>query len=111
MIVDRIYQFINSCLTVFLNERGNNRVALEVILMSLYAWNSAPVVGTGISRSVLVTGRDCKFPIDFLKEQHKILTSNSLKVSTFDVEKAHLLECGRAIARKLIHHHQAYHCE
>ena len=63
MIVDRICQFLNSCLTVFCNERGNNRVALENILMSRHAWNSTPVVGTDISRSLLVTGQDFKFPI------------------------------------------------
>ena len=48
MIVERICHYLNSCLKVFCNERGNNRVALEGILMSLYAWNSAPVVGTDI---------------------------------------------------------------
>ena len=111
MIVEHIYQFLNSCLTVFFSERGKNCVALEGILMSLYAWNSAPVVGTDISCSLLVTGRGFNFPVDFSTEQYQILTSNPLKVSTFAVEQARLLECGRAIARKLIHHHQAYHCE
>ena len=109
MIVERIYRFLNSYLTFFCNERGNNRVALEGILMSLYACNYAPVVGTGISRSLLVTGREFNFPIDFSTEQHQILTSNPLKVSTFAVEQARLLEWGRAIARELIHHRWAYH--
>ena len=76
MIVECICRFLNSCLTVFCNERGNNRVALEGILMSLYAWNSTPVVGTDISCSLLVTGRGFKFPIDSSIEQHQILTSN-----------------------------------
>ena len=57
MIVERINRYLNSCLTIFCNERGTNRVALEGILMSLYAWNSAPVIGTDISRSMLVVGR------------------------------------------------------
>ena len=52
MIVERIYRYLNSCLAIFCNERGNNRVALEGILMSLYGWNSAPVIGTGVSRSL-----------------------------------------------------------
>ena len=111
MIVERICQFLNSCLPVLFNESGNNRVALEGILMSLYAWNSDPVVGTDISRSILVTGWKFNFPIDFLTEQHQILTSNPLKVSTFAVEQACLLEFWRAIARELIHHHRAYHRE
>ena len=111
MIVERICRYLNSCLTVFCNERGNNRVALEGILMSLYAWNSAPVVGTDISRSLLVTGREFNFPIDFSSEQHQILTSSPLKVSSFATEQARLLKCGQEIAKVLIHAHRAWHRE
>ena len=111
MIVERICRFLNYCLTVFWNERDNNLVALEGILMPMYEWNSAPVVGTDISRSLLVTGREFKFTIDISIEQHQILNSNPLKVSTFVVKQAHILECGRAIAHELIHHHRAYHRE
>ena len=46
MIVERICRFLVKCLTVFCNKRGANRIALEGILMSLYTWNSAPVIGT-----------------------------------------------------------------
>ena len=88
MIVYCICLFINSCLTIFCNECGNNRVALEDILMSLYAWNYVPVVGTDISRSLLVTGREFNFPIQLSTDHHQILTSNALKVSTFAVEQA-----------------------
>ena len=56
--------------------------------MSLYVWNYAPVVGTDISCSLLVTGREFNFPIEFSTDQHQILTSNPLKVSTFAVEQA-----------------------
>ena len=101
----------NSSLTVFYNDRCNNRVSLEGILMSLYACNSAPVVCTDIYHSLLVTGQKFNFTIDFSIEQHQVLTSNPLEVSTFEVEQARLLECGRAIARELIHHHRAYYHE
>ena len=46
MIVERINRFLNSCLTIFCNERETNKVALEGILVALYTWNSAPVIGT-----------------------------------------------------------------
>ena len=111
MIVERICRFLNSCLTIFCNERGNNRVALGGILMSLYAWNSAPVIGTDISRSLLVTGREFNFPIDFSTEQHQMLTSKPSKVVNFAVDQANLLACGRDIARELIHAHRAWHRE
>ena len=109
IIVERIYRFLNSSLTVFYNDRCNNRVSLEGILMSLYACNSAPVVCTDIYHSLLVTGQKFNFTIDFSIEQHQVLTSNPLEVSTFEVEQARLLECGCVIARELIHHHRAYH--
>ena len=80
MIVNRICLFRISCITVFKNERGNSCDALEDILMSMYAWNSVPVVGTDISRSLLVTGREFNFPIELSTDQHQILTSNPLKV-------------------------------
>ena len=70
--------------------------------MSLYAWNSAPVVGTDISQSLLVTGREFSFPIDFLHEQHQMLTSTPLKVTSFAVEHASLLECGQKLAKELV---------
>jgi hypothetical protein len=111
MLVERICRFLNTCLTIFCNERGTNRVALEGILMSLYAWNSAPVIGTDISRSLLVTGREFNFPIDFSSEQHQMLTSSPLKVTSFATEQARLLKCGQSIAKELIHVQRAWHRE
>lgn len=110
-LVKRICRYLNSCLTVFCNKRGNNRVALEGILMSLYAWNSAPVIGTNISRSLLVTGREFIFPIDFSTEQHQLLTSSPQKVASYAADQARLLACGRHIARELIHAHRSWHRE
>ena len=65
IIVERICQFLNSGLSVFCNDRGNNCVALEGIFMYLCAWNSVPFVCTEISRSLLVTGWKLNFPIEF----------------------------------------------
>ena len=111
MIVERVCRFLNTCLTIFCNERGTNRVALEGILMSLYAWNSAPVVGTDISRSLLVTGREFSFPIDFSHEQHQILTSTPRKVASFAAEQATLLECGQKLAKELVQVQRDWHRE
>lgn len=110
-IVEHICRYLNSCLTIFCNERGNNRVALEGILMSLYAWNSALVIGTDISRSLLVTGRDFNFFVDFSTGQHQMLTSSPTKVANFSVDQANLLTCGRDIAKEFIHAHRAWHRE
>ena len=58
MIVECTNRFLNSCLTIFCNEHETNCVALEGILVALYACNSAPVIGTNISRSLLVVGHE-----------------------------------------------------
>ena len=111
MIVERINRFLNSSLTIFCNEHGANIVALEGILMALYAWNSAPVVGTDISRSLIVVGREFQFPIDFSADMHHVLTSNPAKFNYFASDQAILLSCCREVARELIHHHRSYHRE
>ena len=111
MIVERVNRYLNKCLTIFTNERDDVRSALEGILMSLYAWNFAPVIGTDISRSLLVVGREFNFPLDFSTEQHQILTSSKLKVTSFAAEQACLLECGREIAKELIAYHRSWHRE
>ena len=57
MIVECINRFLNSCLTIFCNDRGTTKVAQEGIFISLCAWKSAPVIGTDISRSMVVVSR------------------------------------------------------
>ena len=79
--------------------------------MLLYAWNSGPIIGTDISRSLLVVGRKFSFPIDFCADKHHMLTSNPSRVSAFASEQAKLLACGRFVARTLIHAHRAHHRE
>jgi hypothetical protein len=111
MIVERVNRFLNDCLTIFCTERGTNRVALEGILMALYAWNSAPVIGTDMSRSLLVVGREFQFPIDFSADKHHILTSNPTKTMAYATSQATLLKHGREIAQMVIHHHRSYHRE
>ena len=42
MIVERINRYLNQGLRIMYNERDSNRVALEAILLLIYAWNSCP---------------------------------------------------------------------
>jgi hypothetical protein len=67
--VERFNRFLNAGLRVFNNNRGSNRVFVEGSETLAYAWNSCPVLGTDLSRSLLVTGREFKFPIDFVSQQ------------------------------------------
>ena len=49
MLVERICRFLNSGLQIMTNERESVCVAMESILLLLYAWNSCPIPGTDIS--------------------------------------------------------------
>eukprot|EP00957_Ditylum_brightwellii_P168822 12850061-Ditylum_brightwellii.AAC.1 len=65
VMVEQFNVFLNLSLTVFTNDRTTNRLFVDETYMDVYAWNSAPVVRTDISRSLLVVGREYSFPIDY----------------------------------------------
>ncbi len=43
MLVERVNRYLNKGLKNMTNERDSVRVAMEAILLLLYAWNSAPI--------------------------------------------------------------------
>ena len=54
-----------SRLRIMTNELDSIQIALEAILLLIYAWNSCPVLGTAISRSLVAVHREFSFPINF----------------------------------------------
>ncbi len=70
MIVERINWYLTKGLKIMCNERDSVRVALEAILLLLYAWNSCPVPGTDISYSLVAIDREFAFPINFSSGKH-----------------------------------------
>jgi hypothetical protein len=90
MLVKRVNRYLNKGLRIMCNEQDLVRVALEAILLLLYAWNSCPVPGTDISHSLVAVGREFTFPIDF--------------------SSAQFLAC-RLVAELLVEEQHAYHCE
>jgi hypothetical protein len=50
---------------IMTNKRDSIQIALEAILLLIYAWNSSPILGTDISRSLVAVRRKFSFPIDF----------------------------------------------
>jgi hypothetical protein len=57
MLVERVNCYVTKGLKIMCNEQDSVRVALEAILLLLYEWNSCPVPGTDISRSLVAVGR------------------------------------------------------
>jgi hypothetical protein len=58
MLVERVNRYLNKGLKIMTNERDSIRVAMEAILLLLYAWNSSPIPGTDLSRCFVALGRE-----------------------------------------------------
>ena len=112
MLVERINRYLNKGLKIMTNERDSVRVAMESILLLLYAWNSCPVPGTDISRSMVAVGREFAFPIDFSTDEHlKLTTSRPSTVVSYSKELAARLSACREIAMILVDEQRAWHRE
>jgi hypothetical protein len=83
MITECLCRYFNKGLRIMTNERGTVRVALESLLLLLYAWNSCPVPGTEISRSLVAVSQEFAFPIDYLSSKHWELTSSPMTVESY----------------------------
>ena len=55
-LVKRVNRYVTKGLKIMCNERDSVKVALEAILLLLYAWNSCPVPGTDIFCRVVAVG-------------------------------------------------------
>jgi hypothetical protein len=111
MLVERINRYLNKGLKVMTNERDSVRVATEALLLLIYAWNSAPIPGTDLPRSLVVCGRVFQFPIDISAAKHLDLTSSPAAVESYAKDQAMLLSASRDIARVLLDEHRSWHRE
>jgi hypothetical protein len=70
MLVERLNQYLNEELRIMTNKQDSTRVALEAILLLIYAWISCQVPGIDISRSMVAVGSKFFFPINFSTGKH-----------------------------------------
>jgi len=111
MIVERVNRYLTKGLKIMTNERDSVHFALEAILLLLYAWNSSPIPGTDISRSLIAVGREFAFPIDYSTNKHWELTSSPTSVESYSRHLATRLSAIREVAHLLVKEHIAYHRE
>jgi hypothetical protein len=109
MLVERICRFFNKGLPIMCNERETVWVALESLFLLLYAWNSCPVPGTDISRSLVAVGREFAFPIDYSSGKHWQLTSSPATVKLYSKQLAVRLSACRKVAELLVNEQHAWH--
>ena len=87
------------------------RVFVEGAAMAIYAWNSAPVAITNLSRSLVVCGREFKFPINFTHELHQSSINQPIHVKSYASDLCQILEKSREIYKILISEHRTLHRE
>ena len=109
MLVERVNRYLTKGLKIMSNERDSVRVALEAILLLLYAWNSCPVPGTDISRSLVAVGREFAFPIDYSSGKHWELTSSPTTVVSYSKELATRLSACQEVSKLLVEEQRSYH--
>jgi hypothetical protein len=74
--VEHFHRFLNKAVTIAANDRGTNTVFVEAAHTAAYAWNSSPIDGTDIIRSVPAVGRPFRFPFDISLRATPTPTSN-----------------------------------
>ena len=111
MLVERFNRYLNKVLRIFSNERASNRTYVEGALLAAYAWNSAPISGTDISKSLLVMGREFNFPIDFATDKTFSTNNEPEVIFEYTKELVDILKESREIYRILIDEHRAMHRE
>jgi hypothetical protein len=109
MLVKRLCRYFNKGLRIMTNERDTIQVALEALLLLLYAWNSCPVPGMDISCSLVAVGHKFAFPIDYLRSKHWELTSALATVDKYSKQLAEHLTTCRKIALLLVQEQHEWH--
>jgi hypothetical protein len=111
MLVDRINRYINKGLKIMSNKCKLIQVALEAILLLIYAWNLCPIPRTIILHSLVAVGQEFAFPIDYSTEKHWEFMSSLSTVITYSKKSAMRLIACRAIAELLVQEQRLYHRE
>ena len=111
MIVERINRYLNKGIKTFSEESGTTAVSREAILILIYRCNSCPFPMNGITRSMIVCGRQFSFPIDFGHETAVCITGNKKWTETYATNQARLQLHSREIEHLLIDQNRSYHRE
>ena len=62
LTVEHFHRFLNKSVTIAAEDRGTNDIFVPAGIAARYAWNSAPIDGTDILRSIPAIGRELHFP-------------------------------------------------
>ncbi len=83
MMVEHVNQYLTKGLKIMTKQRDSVYIALEAILLLRYAWNSCPILGTDISRSLFAVGCEFAFPIDYSTDKYWELSSSPSSIESY----------------------------
>jgi hypothetical protein len=109
MLIEWLNRYLNQGLRIICNKRNSTRVALEAILLLIYAWNSCPIPGTDISLCMVAVSCEFAFPINFSTSKHAKLYSLPGTVELYSKTLATRLESCRDIAMLLGWEQRCWH--
>ena len=78
VLVEKFHRFLNKAVTIAVEDRKTLGCFTEVGIVAGYAWNSAPIDGTDIIRSIPAIGRELRFHIDISSVTLPQLTTNQV---------------------------------
>ena len=81
LTVEHFHRFLNKSVTIAAEDRGTNDIFVPAGIAAGYVWNSAPIDGTDILRSIPAIGRELYFPIDINLSALPKLAHNSGQVA------------------------------
>jgi hypothetical protein len=111
MLVEQLNRYLNQGLQIMGNKRDSNSIALEAILLLLYAWNPCPILGTNISLCMIAVRQEFAFPIDFSVGKHAELYSAPGTVTSYSKDLAIHLESCCKISMLLVWEQCCWHCK
>ena len=77
LTVEHFYRFLNKSVIIAAEDRGTNDIFVPAGIAAGYAWNSDPIDGTDILRSIPAIGRKLNFPLDINLSALPKLVNNS----------------------------------
>ena len=64
LLIEKFHRFLNKAVTIAASDRDTLDCFVEAGISTGYTWNSVPIDGTDIIRSIPVIGRELHFPLD-----------------------------------------------
>ena len=84
LLVEKFHRFINKAIIIVAEDRRTNDIFVAASVVAGCVWNSFPIDGTDILRSIPAIGQELRFPLDIdLSALHPINSSNAESVVSY----------------------------